>query len=676
MAPEQARGRQVDKRADIWAFGVVLYEMLTGTRLFDGETISDTLASVLKSEPDLTQVPERARRVLRACLEKDPKKRLRDIGDFRIWCQEAEPDAVAKPRRALAWMGVSGILLLVALALALVHLREAPPAVQVIRFSIAIPENSRVLLSFYALSPDGRHIVMSLVTGGKVHLWLRALDSPQVRLLSGTDNGRTPFWSADSRSIGFFADGKLKTVPAGGGPAQVLCDAGLGAGGTWNRDGVILFNPGNRGQLHRVGAAGGASTPVTQIEGGNTLFSPVFLPDGKHFLYSLTGGDEDKGGVFLAALDNPTGRRILTDRSPVRFAPPTSGTGHGHLLFLRETTLMAQPFDAGKLQLAGDAFPVAGPAAMASASGNGLLAYVANVIPDSQLTWFDRSGKEQAKVGAPGNLAPVVSLSPDEKNVAFSRQGDLWMHSLDRGVETRFTFPPLSGATAVWAPDGGRIAFSSVAGELYRKDAGGGGQEELLLPKGNEKYPSDWSRDGRYLLYTEVDPKTRGDLWILPDPSAKPGGEKPVSFLRTEFMESQGQFSPDGRWIAYVSDQSGQFEVYVRPFPAAAGQVRVSSTGGREPRWSRDGKELFYLELVGVMRRLMTVPIRSGSNKVFDVGAPKPLFEFRGIGFIPQSNAFSYSVAGSGQRFLARNEASTAEPTLNVILNWEKAAKP
>jgi serine/threonine protein kinase/Tol biopolymer transport system component len=677
MAPEQARGAIVDKRADIWAFGVVLYEMLTGKQPFAGPTISDTLAAVLKSEPDLSQVPPQARRLVRGCLEKDPKRRLRDIGDFRILCQEPQAEAAPIPRRALAWMGVSGLLVLVLAALALVHFREAPPAERAVRLSVPIPENSRV--SYFALSPDGRHLVISLLSAGKSKLWLRALDSTQLQPLSGTDNARGTFWSADGRSIGFFADRKLKTIPASGGPTQVLCDTGLIGGGTWNSDGVILFSSG--GPLQRVEATGGACTPVTKTETGRILY-PVFLPDDKHFLYYLGGRDDAKKGVYLGTLDNPIGRRVLTDRSGVVFVPPASGIGHGHILFLRETTLMAQPFDARTLQLAGDAFPVAGQASMnssgvqvaASASRNGVLVYLANSIRDSQLTWFDRSGKEQGKIGSHGDLS-AVSLSPDEKIVAFGRPpGGVWLHELTRDVDTQFTFPPLVSYGAVWSPDGGRIAFGASSGDLYRKDASGGGQEELLLPKGNLKFPSDWSYDGRYLLYTEDDPKTRYDLWILPDPLGKSGGGTPVPFLRTEFSESQGQFSPDGRWVAYVSDQSGQFEVYVRPFPSGAGQVKVSRNGGREPRWRRDGKELFYLEPDGLMHRLMTVPIQAASRPLFAAGASKPLFVFRVPTFLTMYNSFPYSVAAGGQRFLVGTAVSTAEPTLNVILNWEKAA--
>jgi Tol biopolymer transport system component len=564
----------------------------------------------------------------------------------------------------------------------LVHFREAPPAVQVLRLSVAIPPNS--LVGWFALSPDGRNLVIGIRgSGGKTQLWLRALDSPQLQPLSGTESARSPFWSADSRSIGFFADGKLKTILASGGPAQVLCDAGMGSGGTWNRDGVILFAIEN-GPLHRVEATGGACTPVTKVDGGSRHGHPTFLPDGNHFLYVSLGGEEAKRGVYVRALDNPSGRRVLTDRSSAIFVPPTSGIGHGHLLFLREATLMAQPFDAGTLYLAGDAFPVAGqvsttsspPQVAASASRNGVLVYLANSISDYQLTWFDRSGKEQAKVGPHGDLRGV-SLSPNEKTVAFmDASRGIWLHDLIRSLETRFTFPPLAAYGSVWSPDGGRIAFgSSSSGGLYSKDASGGGQEELLLPQGNPKSPSDWSRDGRYLLYTEIDPKSRADIWILPDPLGKPGGT-PGPFLQTEFIETEGQFSPDGRRIAYVSDETGQLEVYVRPFPAGVGKWKVSSNGGREPRWRKDGKELFYLEPEGLGFRLMAVLIQPGSGPVFEAGAPKPLFAFRNVGVVPQYNIFAYSASGDGQRFLVNPQVNVAEPTLNVIVNWEKAVKP
>jgi Tol biopolymer transport system component len=303
-----------------------------------------------------------------------------------------------------------------------------------------------------------------------------------------------------------------------------------------------------------------------------------------------------------------------------------------------------------------------------------VLVYSAS-FPASQLTWFDRSGKEQSKVGLSGNVFSG-SLSPDEKIVAYydGGRGGIWLHELIRSVETRFTFPPLFGGAHVWSPDGGRIAFSTFGGDLYRKDVSGGGQEEVLLPKDNAKYPSDWSRDGRYLLYTQNDPKTRADLWILSDPLGKPGGT-PFPFLRTEFNESQGQFSPDSRWIAYASDESGrgQFEVYVRPFPSGVGKWKVSSNGGREPRWRRDGKELFYLQPDGVKYHLMVVPIQAGSRPVSEAGASKALFAFRVLSGAPQFNKFSYSVAADGQRFLVNAEVSTAEPTLNVIVNWEKA---
>jgi eukaryotic-like serine/threonine-protein kinase len=345
---------------------------------------------------------------------------------------------------------------------------------------------------------------------------------------------------------------------------------------------------------------------------------------------------------------------------------------------------MAQPFDAGALQLAGQVFPVVEQASFsvtgllrqvaASASGNGVLAYLANRTSDAQLTWFDRSGKALEKV-IPRGAQQTVALSPDAKTAALSREDGLWLRDLIRGVETRFTFPPLTGTAPVWSPDSGRIAFSN-ANTLYLKDTSGGSQEALLLQNGNPKTPSDWSRDGRFLLYTEIDPKTRADLWILRDPLSKTGDRKPVTFLATEFNESMGQFSPDGRWIAYVSDESGQEEVYVRPFPPAPGKWKVSGNRAFQPRWRGDGKELFYME--GSARyRWMAVPVKSGGSPVLEVGEPQPLFAFEvqvssTIAF--HNNAFVYSPAADGQRMLVNSKADAAQNPLNVITNWEQAA--
>jgi len=419
-------------------------------------------------------------------------------------------------------------------------------------------------------------------------------------------------------------------------------------------------------------------------EGGSSHAVPEFLPDGRHFVYVVRGGDEAGRGLYVAALDNPTPRRLLPDESGAVFAPSTTGRKYGYLLFIRGSVLMAQPFNAEALQLAGDVFPVAAgadfsfnaPQIAASASASGILAYATNLGRANQLTWLDRSGKELSRVGSIQENRHVA-LSPDGKTAATERTNQgIWLYDMQRGGETHFSSPALPGYASVWSPDGALIAFSSGRG-LYVKDASGELKEELLLENGNAKRPSDWSRDGRYLIYTETDPKGQGDIWFLQDPLNKSGDRKQVKFQGTDAVESQGQLSPDGRWLAYTSDESGQYEVYVRPFPSGPGRWKVSAGRGLisgQPRWRRDGKELFFLESDLTSNRLMAVTVQSGAHGDFQAGVPQALFEFRGLGIVPQGNSFLYSPSADGQRFLAQVQPAGAEPTVNVITNWEKAA--
>jgi serine/threonine protein kinase len=691
MSPEQARGKRVDKRADIWAFGVVLYELVTGKRLFEGEDAGHTLAAVIMKEPDFSAVPAKALPLLKRCLEKNPKKRLRDIGDMELLLAEAPAASTAVPSQLggtagnkLAW-GVAALVAVIALGVSFVHFREAPPADPVMNLSVPIPGNAPA--GFLALSPDGRRLVLSFAKEGKSQLSIRPLDSPQLQLLPGTENARAPFWSPDGKSIGFFANGKLETIPATGGPTQVLCDGtGIGGGGTWNSNGVILYGTAGIGaSIQRVNATGGACTAVTMAEGDSRHAFPEFLPDGKHFVYLVRFGDEAKRGLYLAALDNPTPRRLLADDSSAVFAPSTTGKNYGYLLFLRGSELMAQPFSAETLQLAGDVFPVATEASFSfntgeiavSATAGGILVYETNNDFDrSQLTWLDRSGKELGKVGSVQNEFHIA-LSPDGKTAATTRRGNLgiWLYDVQRGGETRFTSSVQNSGAAVWSPDGKVIAFGAGKG-LYVEDANGGSKEELLLENQNAKTPSDWSRDGRYLIYTETDLKGQGDIWYLPDPLNKSAERKPVLFQGTPAVESEGQFSPDGRWLAYVSNESGKFEVYVRPFPSGPGRWKVSA-GDRqyaEPRWRQDGKELFFVESQNPSNQLMAVAVQSGPRGDFQAGAPQALFEFHAIGIVPTGNSFLYSPGAGGQRFLVHVQPGDAQPTVNVITNWEKAA--
>ena len=626
--------------------------------------------------------PGYLRQLLQRTLAKDRKQRLQAIGEARIALENRErgqESASAPLRSNLGWslVATAALIAIALTALAFLNLRETPLAEPSLRLSIQLPDKFQV--GDLALSPDGSTLAITPASGAKSQIWLRDLNSLDLRPLANTDGARAPFWSPDSRFLGFFADGKLKTIPVSGGPATALCDGG--GGGAWNREGVILFGSATL-PIQQVNAAGGACVPVTQTQPGVRHLYPRFLPDGKHFLYLLQDENQGGGGTYLAALDQRAARRLLLDPSSAIFVPPRKAKSHGHLLFQRESTLMAQPFDADTLQLAGDVRPVASQLSRtlsteqvaASAAGNGTLVYLAGSSRDEfQLTWLDRSGNELGRVG-PVGYQRAITLSPDQKTVALgytpvgSRQGR-WLRDLARDVETPFAAAPFLG-TLVWSPDSSRLAFSRPTG-VYVKNAGGGPEELVLSGRGQIRL-SDWSRDGKHLLYTDNDPKTRGDIWVLPfDPPGRPG--TPVAFLKTEFNESEGQFSPDGHWVAYVSNESGRNEVYVRPFPSGGGAVRVSNRGGQEPRWRGNGEELYYL-ILGNPAKLMAVSVKSGSSGSPEIGVPKVLFEWQTLGMTPEVNYFSYSPDADGQRFLMNVLPDTALPTLNVITNWENAA--
>ena len=699
MSPEQAKGKPVDRRADIWSFGAVIYEILTGRQLYTGETAAETLAAVMMKDPALERLPAATppavRAMIRRCLEKDPRKRLQAIGEARLILEDppAQPlaptPALTEPRPSgsgrLAW-ALGAAATLAAAALAFVHFRETPAETPPVRFQISAPEKTSFRL-IPSISPDGRRVAFSATAeGGQTRLWVRPLGSLEAQPLPGTDDAGYHFWSPDSRFIGFSAQGKLKKVEVSGGPPQTLCDAPPLVSGAWSRQGVIVFGS-TRVPLFRVAAAGGAATPLTTLDPSRQEeghHEPFFLPDDRHFLYFIRARAAEHSGVYLGAVDaradSKDRRRLLGADSHAEYAPPLDGR-LGHLLFVRESTLMAQPFDARKLQLGGEPFPVAervrafvGHGSF-SVSDTGVLAWREGASGlRAQLTWFDREGKKLATAGKPGYYNNVA-LSPDGRQAAAEhspgadRNSDIWLFDLIRDIPSRFTFHAAIDRLPVWSPDGGRIVFGSGRDgplNLYEKTSNGVGNETALLQSNTAKYPHDWSRDGRFLVYSNQDPKTRLDLWVLP----MTGDRKPAPYLQTEFDETQGQFSPDGKWMAYVSTESGVPQVYVQPFPAAGGKRQISSEGGFHPRWRGDGKELFFLAPGAV---LMSAEIRAAPK--FESSVPKRLFQTQMFG-VQTLTFHRYAVAPDGKRFLmiAATEDTAAAP-ITVVQNWLAAVK-
>lgn len=520
-------------------------------------------------------------------------------------------------------------------------------------------------------------------------MWIRPLDSLEARVLPSTDNVFLPFWSPDGAYIAFAtSDGKLKKVAVTGGPPQTLCDSERFGGGTWNGDGVIVFSNGNA--LYRVADGGGTRSQLTKPpEGGVQLhLFPEFLPDGRHFLYTQIGGTSETSGINVGSLDGGASVRLLPDVSSALYLPPRTGGQSGHLLFRREDALMAQSFDPRRLRLTGDMFPVAEQIGdsftfrhmAVSVSATGTLAYGPGArLGGRQLVWTDRTGKRLGLIGKPGDIT-FESLSPDEKKVAFglinqAGNRDTWLYEFARGTTSRFTFGPGLNSEAVWSPNGARIIYKSTPpsgrniGDIYQKAASGAGKEELLLRVGRDLRIQDWSRDGKFLLYIPdiTDPKTDADLWLLP----LEGDGKPIPFLATPFRETNGQFSPDGKWIAYRSNETGQDQIYVQPVPATGAKFQISTAGGGRPRWRRDGKELFYVSADG---SLMAVPIQLGAS--VEAGVPKPLFDF------PTPLAFGvhqfyYQPTADGQRFLVNIPASQegSSAPVKMVVNWQAGLK-
>ena len=689
MSPEQARGKAIDRRADIWAFGCVFYEMLTRKRVFPGEDVTETLAAVMLKEPNWTvlpaKTPARVRELLGRCLIKDPRNRVQAIGDVRIAIGEAQSragidrDVAQTSARHISkvWVGIATVLLLTTIAFAALWVvsfnRPVQPAPPEIRVEVNTPSTDDPLS--FAISPDGRRLVFSASNEGKSQLWVRPLDSVAAQALAGTDGARYPFWSPDSASVGFFADSKLKRVDILGGAPLALANAVAGAGGAWNRDGTILFAPTGANPLSKVPAAGGEPVVVTQLEAGQASHVfPQFLPDGRHFIYFVVGGPGQ--GVYASSLDGGAPKRLTNADAPAVVSPS------GFLLFVRRTTLFAQAFDFQRQELSGNPFPVAEQAAFDrslapgySASADIVVYRTGSIVRAQQLTWLDRSGQSVGTIGAPDSADLTnAELSPDGTRVAVWRlvsgNADVWFVDAERGVPTRFTFDAASDAYPVWSPDGNRVVFASTrkgAYNLYWKLSSGAGADELLLESAQGKVPTDWSRDGRFLLFRSNDPQTGFDLWVLP----LSGDKQPIPFLRTPFVERDGQFSPDGKWIAYQSNESGQFEIYVQPFPGPGEKFRISANGGAQPRWDTNGRELFYVSLDG---KMMAAPVKLlPDGQSLETRTPAALFPVRIAGGpLPGSFNQQYAVSSDGQRFLANLAADEggASP-ITLILNWK-----
>jgi serine/threonine protein kinase len=691
MSPEQAKGKAVDKRADVWAFGCILYECLTGKRAFEAETITETLATILKGEPDWhalpTTTPTNIRFVLRHCLEKDMSQRFHHAADLRIMIEEVRDDGEAtassrhKSRERLGWIAAALLFVIAGMSLTFSYFHQASTETKPIRFSISPP--AKGAFSWYAsleISPDGRQVAFVATVDGKQMLWIRSLDALESRPLPGTEGARNPFWSPDSQSIGFFSNGKLNTLGLSGGVPHPVCDASpYYAGGTWNRDGTIVFtSQGVGGPIYRVSASGGTAIPVTVLDASKQEIQhsrPHFLPDGQHFLYFARSRVPANNAIYVGSLDSRESKRLFTSDSEARYAPP------GYLLFVNQSVLMAQQFNADRMELSGDPArladsvhfdPEPGTADL-SISADGTLAYRSGRL-STRLVWVDRTGKEISAIGPPGEYRNAT-LSPDEKRVLVDRfnpqalSRDLWLYDITRQTASRFTYDPADDSDAVWSPDGLRVVFASDrngARGLYQKLVDGDGQEENVMKSDlGRLIPRDWSSDGRFIFYWAVGAQTGAHVWYLP----LFGERKPTLFRQTAFLESEPHISPDGHWIAYDSNESGKPQVYVCSFPGADRKMQISTTGGNSPYWGHNGQELYFLSEDGQM---MAVPVSKDAK--FEPGLPTALFP----AISPDWDVGGwrrYSVSADGQRFLINRASEEVFSPITIATNWTTGLK-
>jgi Tol biopolymer transport system component len=693
MSPEQIEGKELDGRSDIFSLGAVLYEMLTGQRAFEGKSQLSVASAILEKEPApistiKPMTPPALDHAIHRCLAKGPEDRWQSARDLAVelkWMgesvtQTAAPTQAMERRKSLgpvAWVACGALA--AGLLSSVFWLRRPSPLAETMHFSAPFGFAAREL----AVAPNGHTVA---VVGGdeagrKNALWLYEVGSRGVRSLPDTSGASFPFWSPDGKFLGFFAAGKLKKLTIEDGTVQTLCDAPSGRGGSWSSDGVIIFTP--TGQLdeglYRIPASGGTPIRISSPDksrGESSHRWPVFLPDGRHFLYMAFDVSQRIGkgsaAIFVGTLDSNEKRFVTNATANAGYAAP------GFLLYYRDNILLAQRFDAKKFELSGEATPILSDIqylpriarAVFSVSNGGLLvAQSSSGVSLSRLVWFDRQGRELSVVGSPDVYANV-SLAPNGKSVALDKtdpangNADVWTYDLEHGGTKRLTFDPAIDAMPVWSPEGGRMVFSSsrkFAFDLYLKNADGAQEEKLIERSDVDKFPSDWSRDGKHLLYV------RGpDLWLLSLPDAKSN-----PFLKASATLKNGKFSPDGKWVAYASNESAKWKIYVTSFPEAKGKWQISSGGGEQPRWRGDGKELFYLSSDG---KVMAAPVSTGTN--FRAGASVALFQANPRELVATSEQIVYDVSKDGQRFLINTQVNNTDTRpMSVVLNWDAEFK-
>ena len=693
MAPEQLEGKEADPRTDIFALGEILYEMATGKRTFQGTSKAALISSIISLDPPPISTmqplaPAALEHVVRKCLAKDRDERWQnahDVASELKWISETSqstPTAVGgkvvrrKNWERIAWIAATVLLLATAITL---YTTRSPKDNSILRLSM-VPEGETRIMGHLAISPNGRHVAFVAKTlTGETTLWVRSMDWASAKKLPGTSNAIYPFWAPDNRNIGFFADGKMKKIDMQEGPPQTLCDAPVGRGGSWNKDGVIIFSPNfTTTSIYRVSASGGTPVAVTPEVEHRAVIHPSFLPDGKHFVFQ-SGGSSAERGIYIGSLDSKDIKQL-----PLKEISRAEVIAPGWMLSVQENNLMASKFDLNKLELIGEWQPIIqnisfdGSYHAFSVSQNGVLAYSNVDLINTQLVWIDRSGKQISEVGRPSQIIEPT-LSPDEKKLTVglvSRQTqrvNVWVVDLNRGTFTRLGENVQSNQYgSLWSPDGRKIVYASRgnnAFDLIEQSASGTAPGQVLLDMPESQFSNDWSRDGRYILFEHEDPKTKYDLWYLPTF----GDRKARPFIQAQYNEAHGRFSPDGKWVAYGSDEIGRPEIYVRRFPdAESGKWQISTGGGDQPYWRGDGKELYYLAPDG---KIMAVEVEAGET--FDASVPRPLFPTY---VIPQgligSDRNQYVVTGDGQRFLVNSSPAQAIfAPINIAFNWTQLLK-